>query len=300
MSENSPIFVRGYSRSGGTLMVTILDAHPQIAMSYELYPNLLTSLNDSEMNLDNVRQTLKKARNIRSAGKKIKDAGFRNFVLRCVRGGLDNHDIAQLIEKHLAEGNSFSNDQGRLKFIEKCCMQKMNNEHKSLWGLKCNNQYDEYVSVWPGAYFINVIRDGRDVLASQLKTGSFNKTPEEVGKGWVNTHFKFRKLVERPDVNTYEVFYEKLVSQPEDEINNICDFLRVPFHKSMLNFHKQDLTIYAQRSGHLSAKRISKPIDSSKVGRWTKDLKKKQIEEFYSVARDAMIEFGYLKGSDAD
>ena len=36
-----PIFIRGLSRSGGTLMVTLLDAHPDIAMSYELYPQML-------------------------------------------------------------------------------------------------------------------------------------------------------------------------------------------------------------------------------------------------------------------
>lgn len=52
MLEDSPIFVRGYSRSGGTLMVTILDAHPDIAMSYELYPNLLISKNGTDIELD--------------------------------------------------------------------------------------------------------------------------------------------------------------------------------------------------------------------------------------------------------
>lgn len=36
-----PIFVRGISRSGGSLTATILDAHPDISMSYEIYPRLL-------------------------------------------------------------------------------------------------------------------------------------------------------------------------------------------------------------------------------------------------------------------
>jgi len=198
------------------------------------------------------------------------------------------------LKEHRADGLDFSDIKGRMKFIEKCCVTKMRNEGKSRWGLKCSNQYDDYLNMWPGAYFLNIIRDGRDVLASQLTTGSFNKTPAEVARGWVRTHLGFRKLIERSNVNALEVYYEKLVTQPETEIRKICNFLNVPFDKSMLNFYEQELTIYAKKTGHLSADRISKPIDSSKVGRWKKDLNKKQLEEFYSVAKDTMIGFGYL------
>ena len=44
-----PIFVKGISRSGGTLLVTLLDAHPDIAMQYEMYPeNLFQNRKNSE------------------------------------------------------------------------------------------------------------------------------------------------------------------------------------------------------------------------------------------------------------
>lgn len=36
-TKDVPIFVRGLSRSGGPLMLTVLDTHPEIAMSYEPY-----------------------------------------------------------------------------------------------------------------------------------------------------------------------------------------------------------------------------------------------------------------------
>jgi hypothetical protein len=39
---------------------------------------------------------------------------------------------------------------------------------------------------------------------------------------------------------------------------------------------------------------ISRQIDSSKVSRWKKDLNENQLQEFYSVAKEAMIMFGYL------
>ena len=294
MPQDSPIFIRGYSRSGGTLLVTILDAHPDIAMSYELYPNLFTSENDAEIDPFRLLEILNNSKNLKEAGKKIKGKKLRTFILRCVRGGLDNKCLARLLKEHCANGQNFSDIKGRMGFIQRCCVEKMKNNRKQRWGLKCNNQYEDYLSMWPKAYFLNIIRDGRDVLASQLNTGSFNKTPAEVAKGWVNTLLRFHELVERPDVNAYEVFYEKLVNQPEDELKKICGFLHIPFEKDMLNFYQHDLTIYSESAGHLSIERISRPIDSSKVGRWGKDLNKNQLEEFYSVARDAMRKFGYL------
>jgi hypothetical protein len=139
-----------------------------------------------------------------------------------------------------------------------------------------------------------MVREGRDVLASQLNTGSFNKTPSEIAKGWVNTNLRFRELFENKNIRACEVFYESLVNKPEEEIKKICCFLNIPFDSAMLNFYNQDLSIYEHGMGHLSMDRISKPIDSSRVGRWKEDLNENVLKDFYSVARDTMIKFGYL------
>jgi hypothetical protein len=292
---DKPVFVRGVSRSGGTLLVTILDAHPEIAMSYELYPTLLASEEGKEIKIKKLIKILHKAKNIISAARKIKTKSLRTFILRCLRGGLDNKVLAKLFQQFVDNGQDFSDISSQLRFIEKCSIEKMINMKKSRWGLKCSDQFDAYVRMWPNAYFLNVIRDGRDVAASQLNTGSFNKTPVEIAEEWVATLRRFRELIADPYVNAYEVFYEKLVSQPKEEVKKICEFLNVPYDSSMLDFFQKDLTIYSGPVGHLSIKRISKPIDTSMVGRWRKDLNEIQLEEFYSVARKTMVEFGYLR-----
>lgn len=294
MSENCPIFIRGYSRTGGTLMATILDAHPEIAMSYELYPNLLISEDETVVDLHQLLKILDKSRDVKMAAQKIQDRNLSVFIKRCPRGGLNNKDIARLLKEHIDEGLDFKDARGRLKFIEKCCVEKMRAKGKSRWGLKCSNQYEDYLSIWPGAYFLNMVRDGRDVLASQLNTGSFNKTPAKIAKGWVNTNSRFRNLIEDKNVRAYEVFYERLVNQPEEEIKRICCFLNIQFDSAMLNFYNKNLSIYVHGMGHLSMDRISQPIDSSQIGRWKKDLDKSQLEEFYSIAKETMIKFKYM------
>ena len=89
MNENSPIFIRGLSRSGGTLMVTILDAHPDIAMSYELYPNLLTPLIQGKLSTGDFFEILSKSKKGKKLERKPENKGVRNFVNRCPRGGLE-------------------------------------------------------------------------------------------------------------------------------------------------------------------------------------------------------------------
>ena len=312
-----PIFIRGLSRSGGTLAVTLLDAHVEIAMSYELYPNLLASaepfqngvsdteflgdnseIDDRTEILDEFEAILKTSKNKRSVMAKLntdKMKKLRVFVARVERAGIDYKSIADILRLHREAGDTINNTEDQLKLIERICLVKMNRENKTRWGMKCSNQFSDYLKVWPNAYFINIIRDGRDVLASQLNTGNFKTSPSKVGKSWTETHMKFHDMVKNPKINAYELHYEKLVLEPEIEIKNLCEFLKVPFSNNLLDFHQKDLSIYKNPTGHLSLKRISKPIDSSKIGRWESDLTSEQLDEYYSTARDAMITFGYLE-----
>jgi Sulfotransferase family len=289
--DEKPIFVRGLSRSGGTLVVTVLDAHPEIAMSYELYPTLLEMENDSTETVEKYMKLFSKARNIKQVAKKIDNDMFKKFVLRCDRGGLDVNDLELIFREQLDENRGLETHQNRLELIAKCCRIKMHREGKTRWGLKCNNKYDEYLSIWPNAYFLNIIRDGRDVLSSQLRTGSFNTTPEKLGRGWASTHRAFKKIVNNPEVNAYEILYEKLVSEPASELEKIVGFLELNYEPDMLEYHNKDLTIYS--ASHLSMKRIAVGIDTSKVGRWKSELTDQQAQEFCDATNGLMQEYNY-------
>lgn len=286
-----PIFVRGLSRSGGTLVVTLLDAHPVIAMSYELYPTLLEVNQGEPAQLLRVAEAIDRAWSMRQAVSRLGDRGLKTFLSRCPRGGLDYHAFAAVLTQHAEAGDGLSTSEERLRLIARCCRSKMNREGKSRWGLKCNNRYSDYLALWPDAYFINILRDGRDVLASQLRTGSFKNTPAEVGASWAATHRRFRQLREDPAVKALEVRYETLTEKPESEVRTICDFLEVPFDPTVLDFHRKKLTIFG--TSHLSMDRISVPVDTSKIGRWRHELTAQQIAEFEAGAGDALSEFGY-------
>ena len=285
-STTSPIFVRGLSRSGGTLMCTLLDAHKDIAFSYEFYHNLLEV--DEDFDLLNLARRLRRSRHPRD---EAPTREFGVFIARLDRSGLKVSDFVSFIRQVVDENLSLAKLEGRLRMIELCAEAKMRRVGKPNWGMKCNNRYDEYLSRWPKAHFINVLRDGRDVLASQLNTGSFNKTPAEVGRGWVQTHRVFDDLRQRTNVATHVVRYEALATDPEPELRNLCKFLDLDFDPQMLNHNSKDLTVFKTR--HLSRDRVASAIDTKMIGRWKRDLSSAQLDEFMNVAGDAMHAYGY-------
>lgn len=295
--DREPIFVRAMSRSGGTLMVTILDAHPDVAMSYELYPYLLEVPDPSENFLELLIQRLERGDKLSKVADTAGTKDFGVFVKRLPRGGVFETGFLEVLRQHLAAGMTFRTSIEQHRFMERCCVYKMKATGKKRWGLKCT-RYSENLELWPHAHFINMVRDGRDVLASQMNTGNFNRDPAAIGHGWSVAMDVFRKLMARPEVNTHPVVYEKLVTSPESEIRALCRGLNLEYTPEMLRFHEKDLTIFHTR--HLSSDRISKPIDDTKIGRWRQELNDEQLKAFYLKAKDMMIAFGYLESDSAD
>lgn len=286
----SPVFVRGMSRSGGTLAVTLLDAHPQIAMVYEFYPTLLADAD--QVDIDDVVKTLESVSDLSRAAKRMPTRGLSNLVKRAPRARLDNAGLASLFRAHRIDGLGFSKASHRLRFIERCGLHNMQIEGKPRWGAKCGTNFDDYRDVWPKAKFINIIRDGRDVLASQLNTGDFRITPTSLGTSWAKNHNRFRNLMRTRKIDGHEVFYEQLAENPSKELEALLAFLEVDFDQSVLEFHKQPLNIYD--AGHMSMNALVNPINNSQVGRWRRDLSDSQINEFMAEASSAMVEFGYV------
>lgn len=289
LEEKSPIFVRGLSRSGGTLLVTLLDSHPLVSMSYELYPTVFDASLSRKYSLE-LAKALGKGKFKKSLTEKSAP-GFTKFILRAERGGINNKKLAELMETHLINHIDFQSEISKYEFIAMCCKHKMYKEEKLYWGSKCTNSYDDYLAIWPNSRFVNIIRDGRDVLASQLNTGDFKNSPSALGKSWVSTHRKFRKLMTHNPEQAFEIKYEALTSNPDKELRLLMEKLKLPFNDRLLNHNSCDLTLF--KSHHMSLDAIKKPINESKIGRWKNDLSEQQLNEFISEARDGLIEFGY-------
>lgn len=293
------IFVRGLSRSGGTLMVTVLDAHPQVAMSYEVYENLLAPGKDGVDRLSEFAAQLATATKKsffglgKSVSAKIEDSTVRTFVGRCLRGGVEAETVKSLLDDHVRKGMSFGTFRERMLFIEQLALEKARREGKEHWGAKVNSSYDELIEVFPNACFLFMLRDGRDMAASRKHVGEFNQSIEHIAEGWVKQVRQFQRFARTPGVRARMVSYDRLTHEPEAELREIIAFLDLPWDDRVLNFQDEDLSIYRNPAGHLSADQVNKPINTASIGRWKRDLSTEEIAAFEAIAGSMLMELGF-------
>ncbi len=293
--SNNPVFVRGLSRSGGTFLCTMLDAHPQLAISYELYPNML-QLEDDEITrsekLNVFSQALRACNSIKNIpAEAYPGPKYRVFFIRLERGGLSYQEACTLFEEALEQQISFVTLEECCRFVEMCCTLKMRKERKLRWGAKMNNRIDLYIKQWPKVKCIDIVRDGRDVAASQIQLGTFGKTAEQIATAWTHTHRRFLDFQESHPDNIKVIKYENLLFDSERYIREMCDFLKIDYSNTMLNYHKENLTLFDAK--HISKKNIMTGINTNSVGKWKKILSKQDVDEFQNVAGDLLEYFQY-------
>ena len=281
--------MRGLSRSGGTLLVTLLDASSEMAMSYELYPNLLE---DSRLSSHEIEKTIELLKPHKGRGfAKAIEGSLATYLNRLHRGGVSPADAIDLLEAHVKSGLDFTTSAACFAFMGRCADLKRCRELKPRWGMKCLNNYADYLQAYPFAKFLNMVRDPRDVLASSLKNQMRNRTIDSVATGWINTHTKFEEM-EQIQPNTFKtVIYEDLVTRPRQTLVAICEFLEMDFEQDMLSHENKNLTIFS--ASHLSKERVASGIDSSSIGRWREDLGLGQVEELESLCASMMGRYGY-------
>jgi hypothetical protein len=121
---------------------------------------------------------------------------------------------------------------------------------------------------FPGARYLHLVRDGRDVVASMVARGiAVNRATSR----WIACVEQVlalqRKL--RPE-QFLEVRYEALVTRPAETLAMVCMFAGVEYREAMLDFWKLPSTTVYRRAEHHS--NLAKPLFSSSVGGWRRRL----------------------------
>ena len=298
--DNKPIFIHGMSRSGTTLMNALLDVHPDISMSYELYPNYLTGHGDvieKQIDFSSLSYLLRNLSKDEVYNLLQEEKGtyldFIRYLAVAGHSDLSPRDIGNLLREYLKIYNNIHTYEDSLRFVGVCASLKMNRLGKKVWGAKSQGKFDKYKLVWPEAKFIYMLRDGRDILASQLNTGNFNPDVEKVAKAWTSKIKTFNNLVKDKKINGFVVKYEELAKNTEDTLKKLFNKLEIEFHENSLNHSDHDISLLHEPRGQLSAEQVSKPIDTSSIGRWKKDLDEKSIKKFNSIAHKELEDYGY-------
>jgi hypothetical protein len=298
--DGDPIFIGGDGRSGTTLLSLVLDSHPLLCVGPELHFNSPENLGPYVLECCD----LLIAEDPRAFGKGLKENPERKlgvqFAKRCHRFGLEFAELKDLVTAAMQSTRS------NLKsFDERCALINMIGDRRRAarnaerWGIKIMREIaraSNYARLWPRAQFIHIIRDGRDVAASQLTDhGKWGYDDvSRAAKGWVQILDKTRALARK--LPMLEVRYEDLVLEPEPTIRRLLAFLDLPWDDALLHHSEVEHSLYAHPYNHPSISTVVKPINDSAIGRYQRDLEPAQIEAFDRIAGRRLADYGYQSG----
>lgn len=128
---------------------------------------------------------------------------------------------------------------------------------KPLVGASVHRHFDRLLHLFPGARYVHLVRDPRDVARSWLEFG-WEGNGWAAGRAWAALETLWDRIEPRiPRDRVHELRFEDLVREPQAELERLCSFLGVPYTDAMLRYH--ETSTYG-------------PIDPGQIGKWRKKL----------------------------
>lgn len=274
-APDRPVFVGACPRSGTTLLRSMLDSHPALAM-----PRESRFLVDAWQQRDRFGD-LSDAANRRRFAEWI----FRNKATRPGRFGTDPDEA---IERLVAAPPTLGSLSGTpfVLYAER--------HGKARWGDKRPHyaqQIPALFAMFPDAQFINVVRDPRACAASIRKLGWFGGDVALAAELWGRARRAVDACRGRLARDQFlEIRYEDLVTDPGGTLETICGFLGLPASEipRMLDFHRD--TDVPENRFHW---RVSQPVTQAAVRGWEDVLGPQEAALVERVTAREMRRYGY-------
>ena len=231
MPNESPVFVVGVFRSGTSLLCSLLNQNPKVALMYEC-------------DVYNIPRPLLGRRFKRNWAERIE---FFNQALSRHRM-ISRNDFSRLnaIRTPPDLYRAFGDRKGAV----------VTGEKSPFYCSRLEQLHGKY----PNAFFILVWRNPVEVYRSVLKAGQtsrFFSRPGMLSRLIYHQEQAIRQAdrIEKAGARILRVDYAKLVDQTEAVCREISAFLRVPFDPQMLELNKADLSSIYQQPHHAHLRR---------------------------------------------
>lgn len=284
-------FIAGQAKSGTTLLVALLDSHPELLVLPQetaYFATVLTKYGRRGRRAQFDYLT-KESRTHVLFGDRTKRsdqdyAGFpkKEFLETFERMAFDpanaQRDLLVLMMESYAK--VFSTPLDRVKrWVEKT---------------PANRSYIPAIFArFPHARLLVTIRDPRAILAGQIALEKTRKT-KQFSVYYVIAYWrvaaKLAKRVREGEISGLVVPYEQLVREPSMSMQKVCDYLEVTF--------EPDVVLKPTKVGRLwggnSAARVQfSEISTEPVARWERELSQDEIGWVEWHCRDLMPDLGY-------
>src|ERR1700720_4227263 len=269
--ENLPFderacFIAGAAKSGTTLLVSLLDSHPELLVMPQdtaYFPTVLTKYRD---------------RGRRAQFDYLTKESWTNvlFGFQAMRGRQDYAEFPK--QKFLETFERVPFDRVK-RWVEKTPANR--------------NYIPEIFNRFPKAKLLLTMRDPRALLAAQITLEHTRKT-RRFSVYYVVAHWraaaKLARKIRTKEIPGLVVGYEDLALDPKMSMQKVCDYLEINFDPEIvLNPTK----VGRSWAGNSAAGDRFSEISTAPVTRWKNELHEDEVGWVEWHCRDLMPEFGY-------
>lgn len=271
-SKNNPFFIISAGRSGSTLLRKHLQFNPAV--------NIPPESEDYIMVLSKIINQNEKSIAANLVGEYLNSREWLKFWM------IDKEDFIEQLKRKIVNGDSICE-------IIDLLYETHRDKYKPdavLLGDKTpllNNYIDLIAYLYSNSKVIYIIRDGRAVINSYIKTREYSL--EKAVLRWKSSVKIYTKFKNKFGNRIYLLKYEDYIMNPELELSNICSFLNIEYNINMLSNEEINLG-----DTHLSHhKNIQKPIDLTNIHKWKLELNDNQILIINNSIKNELIRFNY-------
>lgn len=278
--RETPFFLLGCSRSGTTLLQTLIDSHPNIAIPPESHVYVRFG------RIAGTYGDLRESRNRR----RLIAALLRDAPIKQWRLGVTVDEIDARLRRRNFVG-----------IVETLFEFYAAQQGARRWGDKTPEHIRHLREIrrdFPGARLIHLVRDGRDVAEAMRRMIFYPVTAHGVARVWRDEvgHWQAFCAAEGTK-NTHIVRYEDLVTSPAEVVGEIFSFLDEPYVDTVSTYAQSSLSrnLDSQGPWHSS---LRKGISTAKVGVYKRAFTPREIEIVESIQGDDLRAYGYTTEYD--
>jgi hypothetical protein len=284
-------FIAGQAKSGTTLLVSLLDGHPELIVFPQetaYFPTVLTKYGKAGRRAQFDYLTKESFAKILFGGQArwgkhdYKDFPQQKFLETFEQAAFDpknaERDLLVLMIESYAQTLGLSLDRVK-RWVEKTPANR--------------NYIASIFARFPGARLLVTMRDPRAILAAQIalertrQRGTFSVY-------YVIAHWRvaarLATRVRRGELSGIVVPYEQVVKSPATMMEQICQYLEIAFDPKVL---LQPTKVGQLWSGNSAASVAFSRISAEPVSRWERELTEEEVGWVEWHCADLMPEFGY-------
>ena len=289
MSEyhwQKPIFILGNPRSGTSLLRLMLDSHPRITIPPESHFFLWLEKKYGIWNKEHLDDYLEDL---------FQSTKFETWLI-------EKDEIRLFLKSQKIE------DYSQLNSLIYYFYSLKNKKEISFWGDKNSlwvEKLNEIKKYYPKAFYIHIIRDGRDVACSYKQLNSININSqyapklanqiEEIAVNWQENVECIADLFNSLDSKkTIQIKYEDLVRTPRATLQKVLNLMELDVTENQIQYYLKDKKDIEPEEFFGWKEKLTQPPDVTNIGKYEKELTKSEIDTFNRLANKNLTKYGYL------